>query len=419
MSADVSPLSTGAALAQPRCVNDPAHGSQPGAGDTQSSAFPASAARSLCILAVIACGAAAWATRDFLLPTAAAAVLALALTPLVKVLERTGMPSVAAASIVMITATLALMGTSAIIAPSVLDLVDRAPEIAQTVEKRARPLKLWLGSLQLASDKLDAVTRIEPGGPGKSTTQVSREAGGTVLQFAPQMLAQTLYVLVLASFFISTRETFRVRLIRMPSTRAMRVRVSQILNDALSQVANYLFTMSLINSGVALAVTLIFTLLGVPYAIAWGFVFGLACFIPYAGPTVTIILCTLTQLVMVPDLTTALLPPFALLAINFAEANFLTPWLVSSRIEVSSLAVFLTVALFAWLSGPFAAIVAVPVLIVFISIARHVPALEPVAMLLMAETSTSRSTPDPAGSPPKDERALVTSVWNRFTRRAF
>jgi predicted PurR-regulated permease PerM len=382
----------------------------------QPYAFNASASRSLCILAVIACGAAAWATRDFLLPTAAAGVLALALTPLVRILEQTGIASVAAASIVMIAAALGLTGTSVIIAPSVLDLVNRAPEIAETIEERARPLKLWLGSLQLASDKLDAVTSIDPDGIRSPAT---REAGGTVLQFAPQMLAQTLYVLVLASFFISTRETFRVRLIRMASTHAMRVRVSLILNDALAQVANYLFTMSLINAGVALTVTVVFTLLGVPYAVAWGSVFGLACFIPYAGPTVTIILFTLTQLVMVPDLTTALLPPFALLAINFAEANIITPWLVSSRIEVSSLVVFLTVALFAWLSGPFAAIVAVPVLIVFTSIARHVPALDPFAILLTAESSTARDAMSGTLSQKRQLPTYLAWMWNRITHRAF
>ena len=419
MSADTSFPATGAAPAPPRCAVDTTHAHATRAADDHPSAFPPSASRSLCILAVIACGAAAWATRDFLLPTAAAAVLALALTPLVRLLERTGIASVAAASIVMITAALALLGTSAIIAPSVLDLVNRAPEIAVTVEKRARPLKIWLGSLQLASDKLDAVTRIELEGPGNQRAAAAIQSNGTVLQFAPQMLAQTLYVLVLASFLIATRETFRVRLIRMSSTHAMRVRVSLILNEALAQVANYLFTMSLINAGVALTVTVVFSFLGVPYAIAWGAVFGLACFIPYAGPTVTIILCTLTQLVMIPDLTTALLPPFALLAINVVEANIITPWLVSSRIEVSSLAVFLTVAVFAWLSGPFAAIVAVPVLIVFTSIARHVPGLEPFAILLMAETAItqdSKSTPSP------DSHQVPTNIawlWNRFRHSAF
>src|SRR5262249_8619070 len=54
----------------------------------------------------------------------------------------------------------------------------------------------------------------------------------------------------------------------------------------------------------------------------------------------------------------------------------------------SSLAVFLTVAMFAWLWGPVAAIVAVPLLIVFSAVARHVPTLEPWGVLLLAENET-------------------------------
>jgi predicted PurR-regulated permease PerM len=150
-----------------------------------------------------------------------------------------------------------------------------------------------------------------------------------------------------------------------------------------------MFVLTLINVGVALAVTLAFTLLGVPYPAVWGLVFGVASYIPYVGPTATIALCAITQLVSASTAAEALVAPLALLVINFIESSFVTPWLVSRRIAVSSLAVFLTVALFAWLSGPFAAIVAVPILILFSAIARHVPGLEPLAILLLAENETT------------------------------
>jgi hypothetical protein len=78
----------------------------------------------------------------------------------------------------------------------------------------------------------------------------------------------------------------------------------------------------------------------------------------------------------------------ALVLIIFIESTLVTPWLVSRRVAVSSLGVFLTVAMFGWLSGPFAAIVAVPILILFSAVARHVPGLEPLAILLLAENET-------------------------------
>lgn len=209
------------------------------------------------------------------------------------------------------------------------------------------------------------------------------------MELAPKVMGQAVYAFVLALFLITVREPYRKRLILMSSEREHRLRVARILNESLAQVSQYLFTMTIINAGVALAVALSFAALGVPYAGVWGLAFGLASFIPYVGPTATIALCALTQLIATSTLEDALTPPLVLLLINFIESTFVTPWLISRRIAVSSLGVFLTVAMFGWLSGPFAAIVAVPILILFSAVARHVPGLEPFAILLLAENETA------------------------------
>jgi predicted PurR-regulated permease PerM len=233
------------------------------------------------------------------------------------------------------------------------------------------------------------VTQVQ-GDPNTTVVPVHDSDGG-VLAVSMQIVGQTLYALALALFLIAARDTYRRRLILLPSKRDNRLRVARIMNETLTQVSNYLFTMSLINIGVGFATTTVFLALGVPYAIAWGFLFAAASFIPYIGPTVTIALCALAQLVIAPTLEEAVAAPIALLVINFIESNFVTPWLLSRRLEVSSLAVFLAVAGLAWLWGPFAAILAVPILIVFVAVARHVPGLEPWAVLLLADTE-ARST---------------------------
>jgi predicted PurR-regulated permease PerM len=365
-------------------------GARPAAGvEPARAAFPQSANRALIALAVVACGAAIWATQDFLMPTATAVVVALALTPIVRGLERLGLPTVAASIVVIVATGAVLVGTAVAVAPGVSEFIESAPEIARTIERKTLPVKRWLGTLQSATDKLDDMAKI-PGGDGSTAAPMPvQSSGGAVLELAPQVVAQTLYVLVLALFLISVRETYRRRLILLPSDHENRLRVARIMNESLTQVSHYLFILTLINVGVALTVTFVFTLLGVPYAAVWGLVFGVASYIPYVGPTAMIAFCALTQLVTAATIGEALIAPLVLVGINFIESSFVTPWLVSRRIAVSSLAVFLTVALFAWLSGPFAAIVAVPLLILFSAIARHVPGLEPLAILLLAESETT------------------------------
>lgn len=349
--------------------------------------FPRSAKIALIILAVVATGTAAWATQDFLMPTASAVVLALALAPIVAGLERLGLPTVAASIIVVTSIGAVIAGTAVAAAPGVSQLINDAPEIARIIERKARPLKEWLGNVQAATDKLDKISHI-PGVDVGSKANAPQSSGSAVFELAPKVIGQSIYAFVLALFLISVRERYRKRIILLPSDREQRLRVARILNESLSQVSHYLFIMTLINAGVAVAAALAFTILGVPYAVVWGVAFGLASFIPYVGPTAIISLCALTQLVATASIQEAIVPPIALLVINFIESTFVTPWLVSRRIAVSSLGVFLTVAIFGWLSGPFAAIVAVPLLITFSAVARHVPGLEPFAILLLAENET-------------------------------
>jgi predicted PurR-regulated permease PerM len=354
--------------------------------------FPQAANVALIILAVIACGAASWAAQDFLMPTATGVVVALALTPVVSVLEKLGLPTKIASFIVVVSIAGVCLGTLVAIAPGLSALIKDAPAIARTIEVKTRPVKAWLGTFQAATDKLDEVSQIRGGDAEKKTSAPIQSSGGAVLELAPKVMAQAIYALVLALFLISVREPYRKRLILLPSDHEHRLIMARIINESLAQVSDYLFTMTMINVGVAVAATFAFSVLGVPYAAVWGLAFGIASYVPYVGPTATIALCALTQLVTAPSIGEAVVPPLTLVLINFIESSFVTPWLVSRRIAVSSLAIFLTVAMLGWLSGPFAAIVAVPLLILFSAVARHVPGLESFAILLLAESETSLET---------------------------
>ena len=78
----------------------------------------------------------------------------------------------------------------------------------------------------------------------------------------------------------------------------------------------------------------------------------------------------------------------AYLAINLFPARLgevVRPWLLSRRIVISPVAIFLTVATLVWMWGPAASITAVPLLISVHTVALHVPSLRGLAMLLATE----------------------------------
>jgi predicted PurR-regulated permease PerM len=335
------------------------------------------------IVTVIACVATLWAAQDIIVPTVMAVVLALILTPVVSILETWRIPTSAAALIVILTAATMIALAVMALAPGVTDWMKRAPEISRSIERKLQPVKQWLVSFQAASSQLDKITDV--GAPPGSTTIVAApRSGDSIVEMAPAALAQFVYVIVLALFLIGSRKVYRTRIIMLSSDRANRLRVSRIMNESLDQVSGYLFTMMCVSIGLALVTALCFWIAGIEYPFMWGAAFGAASIIPYLGPTAVILVCALVQFATQDTIGAAAVAPLILLGINTVESNFVTPFLVSRRIAVSAIAIFLALAIFIWLWGPMASILAVPLLILFHAIANHVPSLRPYAILLQA-----------------------------------
>jgi predicted PurR-regulated permease PerM len=345
--------------------------------------------RALVVLCVVAVGFAMWATQAVLVPTVVALVLALSLNPVVSRLERLGLPTPAAAVLVVALAVLGVGAGAVALAPGISDWIDRAPEIMRSMEQKTQALQESLRGFRDASSKLEELANPAPGPGGAQQVTVVEPVSLTLIQSVPVVVSQTLYVIALALFLIIVREPYRRRLILLPRNRVNRLRVARIMNETLTHVSHYLFVVACINFGLGAATAVAFWAAGIPYALVWGFVFAVANFIPYIGPTGTMILCGVVGLATANTLFEAALGPIIMFVLNLIESNLVTPWLVSRRVAVSSIAIFLTVTFFLWLWGAFAAIVAVPLLILFSAVARHVPGLEPVAVLLLAEHEPS------------------------------
>ncbi len=340
--------------------------------------------RALTVIAIAICGAVLWFAQPILVPTALGMVLALILSPVVSYLEKFRIPTSIASVLVVLMAAALIAGTVAVLRPGVASWIDNAPQISRSVEQKLQPLKNWLASFEAASSRLEKLTQ---GTQPPGTVVAAPDNGGSFIETAPAALAQTFYVIALALFLINVRKVYRKRLILLSSDRGDRLRVARIMNESLEQVSQYLFVMMCIGIGVGVVTAISFAIAGIDNPLFWGTAFGIGSLIPYIGPTSVILVCALVQFALEPTLAQAAVGPLLLLAINTVEANFVTPLLVSRRTAVSAIAIFLTIALFVWLWGPAASIVAVPLLILFSAVAKHVPSLQPYAILLQAESN--------------------------------
>lgn len=334
------------------------------------------------LLVVIAVLALAAAAADLLAPTAIAVTLALVLAPVARGIERLGLSS-GLASVVAVLSTVVVIGSSAVaLAPEAANLISKAPTVAQSIERKLRPITREIAAFERASAQ---IARSMPLGATRSVTVAGDGLFLSVARRAPSVVENGIYVTVLTIFLLACRKRYTDQLILFPKTYANRVRMARICRNVQQKVSGYLFVLALINTALALITALCFYLAGIGDPLLWGIAFGIMNFIPFIGPTVVMLAAAIFGFATADTILDALAPALILLGLNTVEANLVQPWLLSRRIVISPVAIFLTVVTLVWLWGPLAAITAVPLLIFFHTVALQVPALQRIGYLLGTE----------------------------------
>src|SRR5439155_13806680 len=159
--------------------------------------------------------------------------------------------------------------------------------------------------------------------------------------------------------------------------------------DINDRVGQYLFSLVVIYSGVAAAATVGLALLGMPNAIIWGLLMGIASFVPFIGSPITIAVIAFVALLTFDDWPHIVGAPLILLAIHILESQVITPLFVSRRCALNTAAVFVAIALLGWMWGGMGAVVAVPLLILLSTIAAHLPSLRWLEVLLSYDRPVS------------------------------
>jgi predicted PurR-regulated permease PerM len=164
-------------------------------------------------------------------------------------------------------------------------------------------------------------------------------------------------------------------------------RAIRIAYDIERKLSRYLFTITMINAGLGVAIGTAMWLLGMPNPLlfgAMGFVFN---YVPYLGPLVGVALTAVVALITFDELGLALLSALTYFALTAVEGQLITPYFVGRRLEMNTVVIFLSVALWAWLWSVTGMLVAVPFLVAIRAFCEHIPQLQPLGDFLSARGS--------------------------------
>jgi predicted PurR-regulated permease PerM len=393
------------------------------------------------LAAIVTAVAALHLAREILLPLALATLVSFLLAPLSERLERWGVrriPSVLAVVSVAF-AVLGILGW--IVASQLVDLsgnmekyranilakVRAVTHSSETFSSVARTLEDM--QEELASDddagasgkngdktKAGPHGATDPGQPGAALADASSpdrwtgwfggkagdrqegEQGAVevkVVSLPPSPLAQVQawlgplvaplttagIVIVLVLFMLLQREDQRNRLIRLFGASNIHA-TTEALTDIVDRVSRYLRMQFLINAGYGVCVGTGLSLIGVPNAIMFGVLSFSLRFLPYIGPWISAVLPVAVSLAISAGWSQPIMVVILFVVLELLVNNVAEPLLYGSSIGVSGLGVILSAIFWTWLWGAIGLVLAMPLTVCLVVMARYIPALRFITVML-------------------------------------
>jgi predicted PurR-regulated permease PerM len=316
------------------------------------------------------------AAQTLLAPVVAAIVTGVMLGPFNDALERRGLPTAVAATVVLLCIGLALVALLVSLGPTISNAVANAPAIWAEMRDLTDLVRGAVTGVQELQDQVSDALVTEQGAPGEETAeQMPVPSLLGALSYGPSLLAGALLFVATLYFFLSTRlSSYR------GIARVFPGLCPDVLLSAEQRVSRYFLSITIVNAGLGALTALVMSLIGLPQPIMWGLAAFLLNFVLYLGPACVALGLLVAGLVTFEG-AMSFLPVAAFMFLNMMEAQFATPTFVGRQMSLNPLLVFLSLAGWLWLWGPIGGLIAIPVLVwmlfVFSSAYRDAAAPDP------------------------------------------
>ncbi|MEO8227401.1 MAG: AI-2E family transporter [Gemmatimonadota bacterium] len=318
--------------------------------------------------------------RAFVLPIVLAVLLDFVLSPVVRAMHRIRIPVPLGAAILVLSLVGALgFGVYELSGPA-QTWVASAPASMKKVEAKLRVLRKPIDQVTKTADQVAEATS---GGAKADQVEIKGPSLSSKLFGTTREIVTTLFeVIILTYFLLAAGDLFLQKLIKvLPQFRDKKKAVT-IARETEASISTYLVTLSLINVGQGVAVMLAMFLIGMPNAPLWGVLAACFEFIPYIGAVIMISMLAFAGLVTFDTPGHALVPPLCYLAINFVQANIVSPFILGKRLTLNPVAIFIGLVFWLWIWGIPGAFIAVPLLAVFKIFCDHIETLSPIGEFL-------------------------------------
>jgi predicted PurR-regulated permease PerM len=321
--------------------------------------------------------------RSLLLPIVLALLLSYLLRPIIRGLGKLRIPSLLGAALLLLSLVGGIGYAASFLAAPAAGWLEKAPYSLQELQQRLTPLRKPMEKVAQASGAIENLTTTN-NAPAKTPTVEVKEhpLSQKLMVQTPEFIVSTLTMLILLYFLLAYDGVFLAKLIKLMPTLSDKKRAVSIAHDIEAQVSRYLFTVTVINCCLGLAVGVTVGFLGLRNPLMWGAMVAILNFVPYLGALSGIVCMTLGALLSFPNVSYALIFPLSYLVLAVLEGNFITPMVMGRSLTLNPVIVLLSLTFWGWMWGIVGVILAVPILAAFKIFCAHIKPMEPLAEFL-------------------------------------
>lgn len=180
---------------------------------------------------------------------------------------------------------------------------------------------------------------------------------------------------------------FKEKLVRVMPSLEDKKQAIRIARQIERDVSGYLFTITMINAGLGVAIGLGLYVIGMPNALMWGVLAMLLNYVPYLGAACGIVAVAVAALISFDSYSQALIAPAIYVGANILESQFVTPTILGRRLTLNPVIIFISVGFWGWIWGVPGALMAVPLLIAFKVVCDHTERLAAIGEFLSGRRS--------------------------------
>ena len=326
--------------------------------------------------------------QGVIIPIALAWLFTFLLGPIVSALERAGLGRMRAGKAIAVTLVVGLVfsvlgGVGWVIVPQVTALGSELPQYRGNIMRKVAEFRGSgrggvLAEVQSTAKEVMGELQKEatPKGESKPLPVVVKPETSGIWQLPRilQALSAAGFVIVLVIFMLLERHEIRNRFIRLTGEGRL-ANVTRALDEANDRISRYLVVQTMINVTYGVAVSTGLFVIGVPYAVMWGFLAFLLRFLPYVGPPMAAAGPIVLSLAVFDGWHRPLATVALFFMVELVTYMIVEPLLYGQTIGVSSVALLVAVAFWTWLWGPIGLVLGTPLTVCLVVLGKHIPAL--------------------------------------------